>query len=368
MNLSSLRKGSARLVTAAVACFYLVFTLAALGLHGGDPLWFMWLGERFADLNPAGRMGYDGQFVFYIARDGLASIPHLDNPPYRLQRILLPILVRLVSGGQPAFMPWVTIFINLAAIVSTTYLLAGWLDSQGMSAWYATAYALYVGTFMAYSRNLVEPVAFGLAGLGTVGWMKEKHAVAVTALALAALVKETTLLFVFGLALAEFIRRRPARSLAVLATSLPLLVWEVYLLARFDVLPFMSGTPLQIVPLSGILPYVTAEPGRISALLFVALPAAALALVAAYGLTKDAGSPRLWILLFNCVFILLMPINVYDHVMHAGRNAAGLVLAALLCMPLFAKPLRGLLWAGWVLPTFVWLIPVLRWAPWLSRI
>jgi hypothetical protein len=359
---------SAPLVTAVVACFYVTFTLIALGLHDWNPLWFMWLGERFADLNPAGRMGYDGQFVYYIARDGLAGIPHLDNPPYRLQRILLPILVRLVSFGQPALMPWVAIFINVAVIVSTTYLLARWLDSQGMSAWYATAHALYVGVFMAYSRNLLEPVAFGLAGLGTVGWLRKKHAVAVTALALAALAKETALLFVFGLALAELAQKRLPRSLVVLASSLPLLAWEGYLLARFDVLPFTSGTPLQIVPLSGILPYVTAEPGRISALLFVALPALALPVVAVYGLVKNVGSHALWILLFNCVFVLLMPINVYDHVMHAGRNATGLVLATLFCLPLLARSLRRLLWACWVLPTFIWLIPVLRWAPWLSRI
>ena len=68
------------------------------------------------------------------------------------------------------------------------------------------------------------------------------------------------------------------------------------------------------------------------------------------------------------LFVVLMPFGVYEHVMHAGRNAGGLVLSAVFAMPLMSKWLRPLLAAWWVLPILVWLVPILSLAPWLSVI
>lgn len=132
-----LKQVSASTVASLVAGFYLLFTVVALGLHGWDPLWFVWLGERYADLDPAGRTGYDGQFVYYLASDGSAGIPHLDSPAYRLQRILLPVTVRYLSMGSPVPVPWILLFMNFSAIVVTAYLLAKWLKDQNLSPWYA---------------------------------------------------------------------------------------------------------------------------------------------------------------------------------------------------------------------------------------
>ncbi|MCJ7738582.1 MAG: hypothetical protein MUQ10_14930, partial [Anaerolineae bacterium] len=101
-------------VTLLVAGFYIAFPLVALALHGWDPMWFVWIGERYAELDPAGRTGYDGQFVYYIASYGADGVPHLDNPVYRLQRILFPVIVRLASCGVTSLVPWVLITINLA--------------------------------------------------------------------------------------------------------------------------------------------------------------------------------------------------------------------------------------------------------------
>lgn len=75
-------------VVGVTLAFYLGFTAVALARHSQDLRWFVWLGERYLNLEAQGRMGYDGQFVYYLARDGLAAISHLDNPPYRLQRLV----------------------------------------------------------------------------------------------------------------------------------------------------------------------------------------------------------------------------------------------------------------------------------------
>jgi hypothetical protein len=348
----------------AVTCFYGLFTVAALALHGWDPLWFAWLGQRYLDLDPGAPTGYDGQFVYYLARYGGDAMPRLDNPPYRLQRILLPAVVRLLSLGQPALVPWAIIAVNLAAILSITWGLAAWLKKHDLSAWYALMYALYVGTLMAYSRDLTEPLALCLAAWGAVWWQEEKHVPAILSLSLAALAKETALLFVLGIACSELARKQFRLAAGSSLALLPWLAWEGYLFARLGTWPLTAGPALEPVPLSGIVPYLSLEPGRLSSLLFVALPALALVLISLLLLIRQRG--RLvapWWVLLNGAFVLLLPLNVYEHIMHAGRNAGGLVLSALFLLPFLAPCARLFLTSWWVLPTAVWLVPVLRWLP-----
>ncbi|MBX2997796.1 MAG: hypothetical protein KF893_04750 [Caldilineaceae bacterium] len=348
--------------------FYLFFTVVALARHDGNPLWFTWLGERYNNLDPNGRLGYDGQFVYYIVRDSAAAIPHLDNPPYRLQRIFYPIVVWGLSIGQVDFIPFAMIFVNLLAITSGTYVMAKWLQSMQLSAWYALSSACFVGTFLAYSRSLNEPLAVALAAFGMVAWLENKRARTTIFFALALLTKETILLFVAGLAFAVLIRREWSKCGWLVAAGIPLLVWEIYLYWIFAELPIFAGPGLVGTPLLGILPHLTLEPGRISAFLFVGLPAVVLLIMSMVKLRRHPFSPLLWILLLNALLIVSMPLDVYDHIMHAGRNATGLVLATIFCFPLFEPRIRQLLVIFWCFPTIIWLVPVLRWAPWLSQI
>jgi hypothetical protein len=352
-----------------VAAFYLLFTVVALVVHNGDPLWFVWVGERFADLDPAGRGGYDGQFTYYLATYGREGIAHLDHAPYRLQRILMPVVVRLLSLGISALVPWTMIVVDLVAIILTTAVLAHWLDGQGLSPWYALTYALFLGTCMGFSRTLIEPLALCLAAWGCSLWFRNERAWAVLLLALALLAKETMLIFVIGIGCAEGVRREVRRAIVVAAAALPLLVWQSVLFGAYGVLPIIAGPELEWIPLRGIVPHLTLEPGRVSSLLFVGLPALFMLFLSTWFLCQERGrSPAVWGLLLHSLFVVLLPLNVYDHIMHAGRNAGGLVLSTVFVMPLMAKSLRALFTAGWVLPTLVWLYPILRWAPWLSVI
>lgn len=119
------------------ALAYLLFTLIALCLHGGDPLWFAWLDTRSMRGDPAGSIGYDGQFVYAIAVEGLEAARLLHNPPYRFQRILLPLLVRLLAAGQPRAVAWLIPLVNGAAIVGGGYLLARRLARNRFAPLYA---------------------------------------------------------------------------------------------------------------------------------------------------------------------------------------------------------------------------------------
>ncbi len=355
-------------VVLAAATFYAAFTLAALALHGWNPLWFVWIGERYANGDPHGHTGYDGQFIYYLARDGWAALPHLDNPPYRLQRILFPALCRLLSDGNAAAIAWLMVGINATAILTTTSLATGWLIRQGLSRWYGLVYPLFVGTFMSYSRDLTEPLAYGLAFAGALCWLGERRAAGVALLALAALARETTVLYAVGLGLAELARARWSRLAALAVVFVPLLAWQLYLRAQLGALPVASVPGLTHRPGSGILAALSLEPGRVSSLLFVGLPTLALTPLALRWVVRAPREPIGWLVAVHCIFGLQIPAGTYLHVLGASRNSIGLVLALLLALPRCAAPLRAAV-AGWTIaPTAIWLAPVLWWAPWTAKL
>ncbi|MBL8093711.1 MAG: hypothetical protein JNL73_06045 [Anaerolineales bacterium] len=350
--------------TLGVLAAYLIFTVVALGWHRWDPLWFAWIGERYSDLEPGGDTGYDGQFVYYIARYGLDSLSHLDNPAYRLQRIGYPLAVWALSAGQPALMPWVMIAINLAAIVVTTRLLSVWLSSQGLSAWYSLLYAGYVGTFMAFSRDLTEPLAFALVAAGILAWLRRRVGWAVVWLACAALTKEITLLVVFGIVAVEILERHFRTAVVVSLAVVPLALWELALYALTGVVAFRSGPTLEWIPLAGIIPILTPDPGRWMVLAFVSLPALAALVRSGVGVLHERPHGFVWwTVLFNALFAVLMPSIVCDHLMHAGRNTCGLALALVFALPRLGQRWRWLALVIAIVPSVAWLGPILRWNP-----
>src|SRR5690606_33211595 len=92
-------------VTAVVLLAYLGLVLARAG---GDPLALARIGDGFRDGVPLGEEGYDGQFTYWIALEPRPEAvgPRLDVPAYRYQRILLPLVARLLALGLPGLIPW----------------------------------------------------------------------------------------------------------------------------------------------------------------------------------------------------------------------------------------------------------------------
>ncbi len=360
----------APVATAAVA--YAAFTTLALALHGFDPLWFVWIGTRFADGAAGGSSGYDGQFVYFIARDGWAAAPHLDAPAYRFNRLLAPLLARALSGGDPRLIPWAMLAVNYAALLAGTAALAAWLRRGEISAWWALAWSFCGGLFLAYSRDLTEPLAYGLAAVGVVAWLGGRSVPALAALALAALARETTLLIVLALAAVEAIEvvaapRRWPRLLGLALSALPWLVWNATVTARFGGSAVGSAPPLQWLPLAGALPLADLEPGRVSALLLVGLPALLLLPGALAWVWRAPRQPLAWLITLHCLLVLALPHETYMHIMAAGRLAVGLVLAMVLAFPWLSPGMRGAVTAVAVAPTLLWLGPVLWWAPWTAQ-
>lgn len=353
--------------TFAVALAYAAFTLLGLALHGWTPLWFVWIGERWSAGVAGGRTGYDGQFVYYIARDGWAALPHLDAPGYRFARILYALLARGLSGGQPALLPWAMLAINYAAVLGATAAGAAWLKRQGTSPWWATAWAASAGVLFAYSRDCTEPLAYALALAGSAAWLSGRRAAGLGLLALAPLARETAVAFAAGLAVAAACERRWHDAARLAATALPLLAWLAWLAAHVPAPTAGVFRLLSLVPLAGALPLADLDPPHVAALLCLGLPALALLPGALAWIARQPHSPFGWWIAVHALLILLAPAESYLHVLGLARVSVGLMTALLLAFPCLSPGLRAAVTAVAALPTAIWLGPMLWWAPWTAE-
>jgi hypothetical protein len=354
-------------VALVAAAFYGAFTFAALAWHGWNPLWFVWIGERYATGDPAGRTGYDGQFVYYIARDGWAALPHVDAPVYRFGRILYPLSVRLLSAGDAACIPWAMVAINAAAIVATTALLTRWLTARGVPRWYGLVHPLFVGTMMAYSRDLTEPLAYGLAAAGLIAWLGARHVAAVMLFVLAGLTREVTLLFPAAIAIAELLAGRVASAITAASAVVPESCWLLYLVVGRG-LPGAWAGPSHVTLGASFLGNVSLEVGRVSSLLFVGLPLLALMPAALRRVYRVPRDPVSWVLALNVALGVALPGGVHNHIFAASRTLTGVLLALIFLFPEATSRARALVAAVAVVPTLIWLGPVLSWAPWTAKV
>ena len=107
-------------------------------------------------------VGYDGQFALFIARDPVHAHRYLDDPVYRLDRILYPILSRALALGQPGAIPVTLLVVNILAVLAGTFSLALFLIRHGASPWLALLLGLSPAVFVGVDRDLNEPLAFAL--------------------------------------------------------------------------------------------------------------------------------------------------------------------------------------------------------------
>ena len=357
---------SARRPILATAAGYALFTLLGLALHGWTPLWFVWIGERWSDGVIGGRTGYDGQFVYYLVRDGWAAIPHLDAPAYRMSRILYPLLAGLLSGRDPQWAPWAMLAINYAAVIAGTAVVARWMAARDLTPWWALVYPACAGTLFAYSRDCTEPLAYALAAAGTVAWIEGRPGRAWLLFALAPLARETTALFPLGLAAAALAQRRGLAATALAVSLLPVQAWQLY------VRTFTPGATaglyglLTLIRFALTFSHAPLDAGRLAALLLVGLPPLMLLPGALAWVARSPTSPLPWLIALNALIVLVAPAPAYLHVLDLGRIAVGLVVSLLLAFPVLSPSLRTAIATIAILPTLIWLAPMLWWAPWTA--
>lgn len=316
-----------------VALYENPLALATIGSDYAPP-------ELIADAYSA--EGYDGQSVYVIARYGFDGAQYIDVAAYRYQRILLPAAGALLSLGQLALLPWALLLVNLLALAFGTYLLGALLSEFGVSRWFALGYALSLGVFAASRLLTTEPLAYGLVLAGIFVLHKRDNWLAAAGLfALAALAKETTLIFVAAYGLHGLLQRNIVRTLMFgLLAGLPFALWQLVLLAQLGAFGVGSGgvgaTGFEIIPFWGFL-RILLEGGLEVFLALGTLVGLFAILPTLWGLWRcwrdyRAKTWDVWttLLLANAALMLFVPFSTYRELLGILRFIVGLQIAVIL--------------------------------------
>lgn len=355
------RRALVATLSALVAALYVASRLAAARW---DPVGIFELGSLYDTGQAEGSEGYDGQFTYYLAVDpDPATVgPRLDVPAYRYQRILLPLLGRLLGLGNPTLIPWSLIAVNLAAHWLGTWAVCGLLAGRGVREWFGLSYGLWVGLVAPVGIGLAEPLAYGLAALGLLLALdRQRLVLGVAALGLAALAKETTLIFLAALLVAELSGQR-RRSLlgAGAAAAAAYLIWQLWLLATFGSLGIGSGgalaTEFEWLPFMGLLRIGSVSTAALA--LYLAIFGPSVVLPASWGVVRTAADwlrghrgVELYALLAHGLATMALPFSTFREWLGVVRFVDGLVLAVLLYAAIIdsRRPLRySLFWIAWL--------------------
>ena len=312
-----------------------VYLAAVVRSSGGDAFAFVRVGSRFDPGTPDGTMGYDGQFSYQIAVSPEASVPKLDVPSYRLQRILYPLLARLAAFGDREVIPWTLVIVNLAAMAGGVAATEAILVLRGQNRWYALAYGLNVGMLMSVRLDLTEPTAYLFVQLAALAWAKGRHQTSAVAFCLASFAKEVTLLialgYLVGTAVSDGYRKATRWALVAI---LPFVVWQGVLALWLGSIGVGSGgamsTPFEVLPLRA---WWSVAGYDIAAFLMLSVfvvpltlvPAAAGMLVSCQALARRFVHPSAIALLIQSAAFMFLPASNLLDPLGASRFSIGLI-------------------------------------------
>lgn len=330
-------------IVVTVLC--LVYCLAVIGIRGqGDPLILMTIGTNFnPDLSDHAytEEGYDGQFTYYIANNPDTASQYIDVPAYRFQRILLPVIGRILGLGQESLIPISLLIVNLIALAGGTYILEQLLISHNVSRWFAIGYGLSLGVFGAARLMTTETMAYALVLLAIWLYQKDNWIGAAIILALSAFAKEVTLIFVAGYVLYMFTQKQWVRGILFsLIAGIPFAIWQLVLFKWFGEFGVGSGgnlaTGFEIIPFMGFMQILTVGGLGIFAILAPIIGAFVL-LPTCWGLwqcwqdyRKKRWSLLTWLLFVNSAIMLFVPFSTYREPLGILRFIVGLQVCVIL--------------------------------------
>jgi hypothetical protein len=328
---------------AAVTLLVLTLVVASV-IHsaGGDPLALARLGTRFSQADLNGSEGYDGQFVYYIARNPNPEsvAPLLDAPAYRYQRILLPLLARWLAWGNLGAIPWILAGLGIISQTAGTWVVSRLLAGWGVNRWYAIVYGLWVGFVLAVRLDLPEPLAYALVAGAILATLRGRPGLGWLLYGLALFAKEVTVLFVVAQLIDDLFQRRWRSALGLIVVALvPYALFQVWLWSAFGQLGIGSGgamaTPFELLPLMGLWRIGAYSIVYLLAMLVVIGPS--IVFPALWGVWI---SVRMWLignrnvivlaLFINALVIPFLPFSTFREPGGVLRFACGLVLAVLL--------------------------------------
>jgi hypothetical protein len=315
-------------VVAVVCALLLTFISLARGYSAID---YVHLGTVWSAHIPSGTWGYDGQFYYQLARAPFGAYAFMDNAPYRYQHILYPLVVRALSLGQEALIPYMLLLVNWLSIVLSVEIVALLLKKRGFSPWFSLALGLYFGQAAGLTFDTAEPFTCLLVCAGLL-LLDEQHLTwAALLMGLAALSRETAVLFPVGYVGFFLLRRQWKEALSFSALGLlPLAAWLAILALIFGKTGVTFTPPFERVPFAGFLSHAQNSGKFLLLLLLVILPTLGLWLLAGAELVRRRVGQVWLILLANLLVVTFLSRDSSNDLISCGRIATGLVLAGML--------------------------------------
>ncbi len=290
-----------------------------------DPRWV----PSGAHLQETG-YGYDGQFFLYMAQDPWASKgarANLDSPAYRYQRMLYPLFLNLLSGGDKERLPQLMLVVNVLCVLGA-FVVVVLLARRLGAAWpwalfFFCGYGLIQPAYLGLSEPLANLLlALSLYGLAA-GWLWW----AAFTLSLMVLTRESYMVLpMVGTLRAALLRRW--EFLAYLPAVACGLAWQMWVIWRFGHPAYEQSNPGNLTwLLLGILG-LFASPAHEREIL-VGLAVLAMAALCVVLLCKDWRRRDLWLLAAFLVVPLLAGESIWGHYLSYPRVAATAFLAYL---------------------------------------
>jgi hypothetical protein len=256
---------------AITAVLYGVVVLGRLAYHQRDASFFITVGDAFYDpslspqkLSTGSRYGYDGQFYYRLALDPFTNARveygiRIDNPAYRQQRIVYPVLAHILALGRIPWVAWSMIVVNYLAVCGLAFSAARFAELFAMPAIYGLAIPFYPGVLLGLDRDLPDPLAISLMVCALYLLHSRRITFAACILALAVLTRETVILLAAALFVHSAwraLRRQSAWTESVLL-MIPLATcaaWQLWIFARWGTFgPAAGSGNLHGVPLAAVI-------------------------------------------------------------------------------------------------------------------
>jgi hypothetical protein len=210
--------------------------------------------------------GYDGMMFYRLALDPFtceqdAHGIKLDEPAYRHQRILYPLILWVLSLGNPERVPLLMPVVNLLGIAVMAAAAGALAMHYGLSPFWGLVFPLYPGFLVTFSRDTSEIAAWAFASCAMWAFAAKRWKLCTVLLCGAMLTRETTLILAIGIGGVWLFRRNvPFWTFAIPGALYA--AWQAFLGWWWDKVPLLAGTPDRTIPFSGYLQTFAASSSR----------------------------------------------------------------------------------------------------------
>lgn len=214
--------------------------------------------------------GYDGMMFYRLAvdpftREQAAHGIKLDEPSYRHQRILYPLIVWALSLGNPEWIPELMALLNLLGITAIAAGGGALAMRYGLSPFWGLLFPFYPGFIVTLSRDTSEIAAWAFASWAMWAFAAERWRPCTLLLCCAMLTRETTLILAIGIG-AVWLFRRNVPPLTFIVPGALYALWQAFLGWWWQKIPLLAGTPDRTIPFSGYIQTFAASASRRTAM------------------------------------------------------------------------------------------------------